>query len=184
MLRIASAEEIGSLLLELPALFRLEEQRSADFPERAREWLGSLEQALSANRLYQAGLIAALRSGITGAEQGQLPPDLRFRGPPTRRRAVTAMASRALQGAAEIASTIMAENGARFGDAERVANQIVATARSRDVLPAREPAESNSRYLRGVRDAVASAPDLESAMTHLEGLVGPQDALVCLDRAL
>ena len=55
MLRIASAEEIGTLLLELPALFRLEEQRSADFPERAREWLGSLEQALSANRLYQAG---------------------------------------------------------------------------------------------------------------------------------
>jgi hypothetical protein len=94
------------------------------------------------------------------------------------------MASRALQGAAEIASTIMAENGARFGDAERVANQIVATARSREVLPAGEPGQSNSRYLRRVRDAVASAPDLESAMVHLEGLVGPQDALVCLDRAL
>ena len=94
--------------------------------------MARLEQALSANRLYQAGLVAALRSGITGAEQGQLAPELRFRGPPTRRRAVTAMASRALQGAAEIASTIMAENGApRFGDAERVANQIVATARSR-----------------------------------------------------
>jgi hypothetical protein len=184
MLRIASANEIGGLLLELPALFRLQEQRSVDFPLRAREWLGSLEQALGANRLYQAGLVAALRSGVTSAEQGQLPPGLQLQGRVTRSKAVTAMASRALHGAAEIASAIMAENDARFAEAERVANQIVAIARSRDVLPPREPTDSHSQYLRGIRHALASSADLENAVTHLEGLVGSQDALVFLDRAL
>lgn len=184
MLRIASADEIGGLLLELPALFRLQEQRSVEFPARTREWLSALEQTFTANRLYQAGLVAALRSDITSAEQGQLPPDLQFRGRVTRSKAMGAMASRALQGAAEIASAIMAENGARFAEAERVSSQIVATARSRGELPAREPKASDSQYLRGVRHAFASIADLDMATTHLEGLVGPQDALAFLDRAL
>ena len=184
MLRLASADEIGGLLLELPALFRLQEQRSVDFPQRSREWLVSLEEALTANRLYQAGLVAALRGGITSAEQGQLPPGLQLQGRATRSKAMAAMAARALHGAAEIASAIMSENGARFAEAERVSSQIVATARSRGVLPTRKAKTSNTQYLREVRHVLAASADLENATTHLEGLVGPQDALVSLDRAL
>ena len=184
MLGIASAEEIGALLLELPALVRLQEGRSVDFPQRTSDWLSSLEQALSANRLYQAGLVAALRSGITSAAQGQLPLGVQFQGRATRSKIMTATASQALHGAAQIASGIMGDNAPRFAEGERVAHQISAIARSRGLLPARESTASNSLYVRAVRQVLVEIADLESAMVHLEGLVGSRDAVVFLDRAL
>ena len=184
MLHVASADEIGDLLVELPTLFHLQEQRSVDFPQRAREWLGALESVLIANRLYQAGLVGALASGIASAEQGQLPTGIQFQGRMTRSKAATAMASRALHGAADIAAAIMAENSTRFGEAERVASQLVAVAQARELLPPRKARSSSLTYLREVRQALASVPDLETALIHLEGLVGRQDALVFLDRAL
>jgi hypothetical protein len=184
MLRIMHIEEIEGLLLLLPDLVRQQERRSTAFPPNAGAWLSSLEKVLAANRLYQAGNIATLRSGLVAAEQGQVPPGLQFRGRPNRSRVTYAVASQALQRAAEIASTLMAESRPRLAEAERVAQQIVAAALSRGLITTREEGVSHTQHLRMLRSSFVTSSDLESAVVHLEGLVGPHDALILLDRAL
>ena len=68
MLRIMQTEEIASLLLLLPDLVRQQERRSTDFVPNAGKWLNSLEGVFAASRLYQAGSIAMLRSGLVAVE--------------------------------------------------------------------------------------------------------------------
>ena len=184
MLRIASVEEIEALLLELPDLVRLQQDRSARFPERTATWLVGLEDALVANRLPQAGAVAALRSGLVAADQGLLPGGLEFRGRPTRSRVIVALASQAIQQAVAVAAPVVDENRPRLAEAERVAQQIVAAARARATIPAQTKAATNADYLRAVRRSFSASEDLENAMVHLEGLVGSYDALILLDRAL
>ena len=94
------------------------------------------------------------------------------------------VASHVLQRACEVASSVIAENRPRLSEAERVAQQIVAAARSRSLVMPRNPGMDNTQHLRSVRGEFAANRDLENATVHLEGLVGPQDMLVLLDRAL
>ena len=184
MLRILHIEEIEGLLLLLPDLVRQQEQRASAFVRNAAAWLNSLEKAFAANRLYHAGSVAVLRSGLVAAEQGQVPKQLEFRGLPSRPRLLNAVASRAVQQAADVASTLIAENRPRLVEAERVAQQIIAVVMSRGLDTVRDATVSNTEYLRTVRRSLAASGDLESAAAHLEGLVGPQDALILFDRAL
>jgi hypothetical protein len=184
MLRIASVEEIEALLLQLPDLVRLQEHRSASFPERTSAWLVGLEDALVANRLPQAGAVAALRSGLVAADQGLQPTGLEFRGRPTRSRVIVALASQAIQRAVAVAAPVVDENRPRLAEGERVAQQIVAAARARAGIPTRPKDATTTDYLRVVRRSLTASEDLENAMVHLEGLVGSSDALILLDRAL
>lgn len=184
MLRIMHVEEIADLLLLLPDLVQQQERRSTDFVPNAGAWLNSLERVFAANRLYQAGSIAMLRSNLVATQHGQGPSGIEFRGRPSRSRLLNAVASQALQRAAEVASTLIAENQPRLAEAERVAQQIVAAALSRGLITAREKEVSNTQYLRMLRRTLVTSGDLEGAVVHLEGLVGPHDALVLFDRAL
>ena len=184
MLRLMQIDEISDLLLRLPDLVHQQERRSVDFAQNTRAWLSSLEKAFIANRLHQAGSIAMLRTGLVAAEQGQLPAGYEFRGRPTRLRVLNVVASQALQRATEIASVVITENQARIAEAERVARQIVAVAVSRKLILERAETVDNTQYLQMLRRGMVTNADLESAVAHLEGLVGPQDALILLDRAL
>jgi hypothetical protein len=184
MLRIMHIEEIEGLLRQLPELVNQQQQRSTGFLANVGSWLNSLEQVFTANRLYQAGNIAMLRSSLIAAEQGQLPAGLQFRARPSRSRIMNAVATQAVQRAAEVAATLIAENRPRLEEAERVARQIVAAALSRGLIAARPREVNNTHYLRMLRRSLATSSDLESAVAHLEGLVGPHDALVLIDRAL
>lgn len=184
MLRIVNIEEIEKLLLQLPSLIQQQEQRSANFALSAGAWMISLEKVFTANRLYQAGYIASLRSGLTAAEQGEVPAGLEFRGRPTRLRVLNAVAAQALHRAVEVASTVIAENQPRLAEAERIAQQLVAVAFSRGLIVARDKTMNNTQYLLVFRSSLIMNTDLEKAVVHLEGLVGPYDALILLDRAL
>lgn len=185
MLRLAHLEEITELLLRLPKLVEQQKQRSADFALNADAWLGVLQGAFSANRLQQAGTVAMLRSEMAAAGQGQLIVGVEFRGRPTRSRVVNAVAAQALQRASLVASALIAENQPRFAEAARISQQVVATALSRRLLNTDfAVGASNTEYLRMVRQGLVPHTDLENAFVHVEGLVGPHDALVFLDRAL
>ena len=184
MLRIMQVEEIAGLLLLLPNLVEQQQRRSTDFAPQARAWLNSLEEVFAASRLYQTGSIAMLRSGLIAAEQGQVPTGLQFRGRPTRSRVLNAAASEALQRAVNVASTLIAENQPRLAEAERVAHQIVTAAVSRGLTTGRAEGVSNTEYLRMLWRKLMTSPDLENGVVHLEGLVGPYDALILIDRAL
>lgn len=184
MLRIMHVDEISDLLLRLPSVVRMQEMRSAGFGPAVMNWLAALEKAFTASRLYQAGSIAALRSELLAAMQGQIPNSIEFRGRPTRSRILNAVASRSLQHAADVASNLIAENRSRIVDAERVAQQIVAAAMPRKLMALRDQGMTNTEYLQQFRRSLRSIPDLENISIHLEGLVGPYDALILLDRAL
>nr|WP_298687529.1 hypothetical protein [uncultured Dongia sp.] len=184
MLRLMHAEGIADLLLELPGLIGQQERRSTDFVRNAVAWLTALEDLFTASRLHQAGSIAILRSGLLSAEHGHVPEGLQFRGRPTRTRVLTALAAQALKQAADTASELLSENRARLAEAERVAQQIVAAGLSRGVIMGRGEEASNTEFLRALRRGLSTSADLEPAAVHLEGLVGPYDALILFDRAL
>lgn len=184
MLRIMHIEEIAGRLLLLPDLIQQQERRSADFARNVGQWLKSLETIFAANRLHEAGIIAVLRSGLVAVEQGQVAAGLEFRGRPSRSRILNAAAAQALQRAADVASNMIAQNQARVAEGERVARQVVAVSMSRGLIPAREEKVNNTEYLRTLRRNLAAHADIEGAAVHLDGLVGPHDALILIDRAL
>jgi hypothetical protein len=184
MLRLLHLEEITDLLLLLPALVLQQEQRSAHFPENAKAWMNSLEKTFTAGRLPQAGSISMLRSGLVAVEQGQMPSALEFAGRPSRSRVLSAAASLALQRASELASNVIAENRPRVMEAERLAQQIVAVALSRGLIPNRDKQVANAEYLQMIRHKLDISNELQHGCIQLEALVGPHDALVFLDRAI
>lgn len=184
MLRILQFEEIANLLLQLPDLARQHERRSTEFSPQAGTWLSALENAMAGSRLHQAGTIAVLRSELAAVEQGLLPAGLTFRGRPTRGRVLNAAISQALRRAAEVASSLLAEHQPRLAEAELIAQRMVSAARSRGLIVAREAGINNTQYLHALRRGFVDNVDLENAFVHLEGLVGPHDALVLFDRAL
>jgi hypothetical protein len=183
VLRIVHLEEIEALLLQLPGLVQQQDQRNPEFSARVRNWLTALEGVLIANRLHQAGGVAAIRSSLIAAEHGQIPADLKFRGQPTRSRVLNSVASQCLQQAAALATTLVSENRARVSEAERITRQVVAAGMSRGLFRV-ESQRDHTQYLRLLRRALAEGGDLEPAIVHVEGLVGPHDLLVLLDRAL
>jgi hypothetical protein len=183
VLRIVHVEEIESLLLALPALVREQEEHASFFPENVLAWLMTLEKAFENNKLYQAAQVAMLRSTLVSARQGQVPAGIEFKGLPSRTKVQRAVAAQALQKASELASVIVAENRKRIAEGEAIAQQLIAVALSRGLVEHRDPVTSNTEYLSNLRDRLISA-DLANAVLHLEGLVGPNDILILLDRAL
>ena len=184
MLRLIQIEEIQSLMLRVSSLVEQQKQRSPDFATGTASWLELLEGSLAANRLYQAGRIAAMRSSLLAAEHGQIPVDISLRSRPTRTRVVNAVAARVLREASEVTGSLLGEHQNRLSEGERIAQQVIAVAAARRILPRREPRVDNSRFLQDLRRTLARGDDLEVAVIHLEGVVGVQDALILLDRAL
>jgi hypothetical protein len=185
MLRVANVEEIEGLMLQLPALVQQQERHSTEFARMAAAWLEAFERVLVANRLHEAATVASLRSTLIAAKQGQVPASLTFRGGrPTRWRVSNAIASEALRRAAEVANTLVEEYKPRLREAERIAQQIVALGVSRGLIHPKTAGATNTEYLGAVRRTLMMAAELTTALAHLEGLVGPHDALIFLDRAL
>lgn len=183
MLRIMHIEELRNLLLRVPELVRKHEQRAPEFVSDVVAWLASLEQALTSNRLHQAGTIASVRSGLVAVVQGHIPSTLQFRGRPTRGKITSAAASQAIQQASALVSSLIDDNEKRFTEAERVAHQIVSVAAVRG-LTGGNTSSNTQLQLRAFRARLSATDDLQAAAVHLEGLVGPYDALVLIDRAL
>jgi hypothetical protein len=184
MLRIVHIEDIAKNLSLLTELVRLQQENSLSFVQQVYKWLDSLEHAFTVARLYQAGSIALLRSQLVAVEQGKIPSEIQFRGQPSRSRIISAVAADILKQASDLASALILENRSRIVDAERVAQQVIAVALSRGAIPPRDNAISNTAFLKILRCEIGLNSDLEQAVVHLEGLVGPHDALICLDRAL
>jgi hypothetical protein len=184
MLRIAHIEELTNLLLHVPSLIQMQEERSADFASSVSAWMKTLEDSLAAARLPQTALVAAARGTLLAAEYGQIPSGVAFQGRMTRSRIIGAAGLDALNKATSVASSVLMDNQVRLGEASRVAYQIAARAMSHGAISRRDPDASNSQYLSELRVALAEIDECKAALVHLEGLLGPYDALVALDRAI
>ncbi len=153
------------------------------FPEHVDAWLEELEKVFTSIRLYQVAAIAGIRSELIAASQGQVPPGVTFKGLPSRSRVKSAAAAQALRQASDVASSIVRENRGRFAEAEGIAQQLIAIALPRGLVHLWDPDLTNTEYLLQLRDRLG-ASDLQPALLHLEALVGPNDTLILLDRAL
>lgn len=184
LFRLVHAEAIAELILQVPRLVDLHKQKSTDFPGQVLNWLNSLEQLFTANRMHEAGAIALLRAKINATEQGQIAIKAEFRTKPNRSQLLQAAALEALDEGALIAQNLIRENKNRFADAGSVARQVISAAASMGLLFRDDPAESSNTYLERIRGSLKSNPELSSALVHLDGLVGQNDALILIDRAL
>lgn len=176
MLRLMQVEEIEQLLLQLPRIVGLQEQQPVSFVARATIWMDLLEQSLAAARADQAARIATLRSELVFARHTVARDAAEPRGQSTRARRLALEAAVALNEAADLAAVVLDEEQHRFSEANRRLRDILARAPSLDLDPGDEPAQA--------RVAIVTHPELVRDYAAVETMVGADDALALLGRAL
>ena len=184
MLRIVNLEEIEGLLLRVPELIDRLEQRDPEFTARAKAWLGTLERVLTNNRLPAAANVASLRGLLISVEQGVVPAGLRFSGRPNARRMRDAAAADTLRGAADLVSDVIHQDRARVSEADRLCRQLIALARRKGLTSVQREGGDHTAQLKATWRVLAADPEIAPGTVRVEGLVGPSDALIILDRAI
>ena len=186
MLRIINLEEIQGMLLGIPGLVDLQEQGHPGFIEGVKQWLAKLEKGLEANRMPEAGNIAALRATLISAERGVIPAGVEFHGRATGRKIRGATAAFVLRQASDLISCAIQKDSERIAEAERLARQLVTLAKAKGSIRGL-PGEGSSTAadkLRAVWRIMSADPMLSPGTQNVEGLVGPYDALIILDRII
>ena len=166
-------------MLLVPKLVEAQQQRALDFPARVLAWLQNLEDLLSARRVSQVSGISAVRSALVAAQRGNFPAGSEVHGRLTRTRLLEGVASQSLQRGVQLLEDLIKVDRARFEEGAKIAQQIIAAGLSRGVIERRGGDRINR-----TRQLLSTNNDLEAGCVHLEGLVGPVDALMLLDRAL
>lgn len=184
MLRIVNLEEIEGMLLRIPELIDRLEQRAPEFTPQAKRWLTTLETVLGNNHLPAAGHVASLRGLLISAEQGVVPDGLQFSGRPNARRIRDAAAANALRAAADLVSNVINEDRARVAEADSLCRQLIALARRKGLIPVATEGGDHTARLKTAWSVLAADSDIARGTVRIEGLVGPSDALIVLDRAI
>jgi hypothetical protein len=184
MLRIVNLEEIQNLLLRVPGIVELNEQRDINFVPTTKKWLTQLECVLKNNNLPVSANIAALRGNIISSEQGNIPTGISFEGHVTKRKIKEATASQAISQAVDIITCSIQNDVNRINEAERVTRQLVSIAKSQGLITELPHGKNFSAILQHIWRKMAADQVLSQGVVSVEGLVGPNDALLVLDRTL
>lgn len=184
MLRITNLEEIQSLLLRIQYLVDLQERRDSDFVHEVKEWLSKLEKVIDNNRMPVAGNVAALRGLLISAERGVIPAGVEFHGRSTRRKIRDAAAAYVLRETGDLVSSVIQKDHERVAEAERLSQQLVAIAKAKGLIQERPSGENFTDMLKAIWRTLSDDSELSPGTINLEGLVGPNDALIVLDRTI
>lgn len=184
MLHIVNLEEIHSLLLKLPKLIDRLERKDPEFVSSVRRWLTEAEEVFVNNRMPLAGNIAALRGTLDATQRGVIPAGIVFHGRATTRKIREATAADVVRHAGELISTTVQDDIARVAEAERLGHQLAALAKAKGLLSQSVPGQDRTQRLKNTWTTLTIDPDLAPGTVRLESLVGPNDALIVLDRAL
>ncbi|MGP8337606.1 MAG: hypothetical protein ACT6FC_05155 [Methanosarcinaceae archaeon] len=184
MLHIVNLEEIQNILLRVPELVNCLERHDTNFTDLVKEWLTQAEQVLVDNRLPIASDIAVLRGVLISAERGVMPVGMEIIGRNTRRRIKDGAAAEVLRKTDEIISNAISGYASQVQEGERLAQQLVALARQKGMIPDSSSASNRTGMLNIIWNTMAKDPELGAGTTHLAGLVGKYDALILIDRVL
>lgn len=143
-----------------------------------------MEQILINNRMTIAGNVAALRGTLISAERGFSPAGFVVRGRPTERKIRDAIVADALRSASDLIFNAIREDGLRFDEAERLCRQIVALAKSKGIIVLQPIDVDHTQYLKEVWKTISADSDIAPGAIRVEGLVGPYDMLIVLDRII
>lgn len=184
MLNIVNLEEIQSILLLIPALVDLQQQRDSDFVEEVKNWLKKMEKVLENNRIPAVGNVATLRGVLISAERGVIPVGIELRGRPTGRKIKEATAADVLRHVGELVSNVIHQDRERVAEAKRLGRQLVALAKTKGLICELPSGEQYTEMLKVMWRTLSSDPDISPGSVNVEGLVGPHDALIILDRTI
>lgn len=184
MLRIVNLEEIERCLLAVPALIDLQERRDPRFDDEVKKWLVKLEKALENNRLAIVGAVAALRGSLISAERGTTPPEVVISGRPSARKKREATAQYLLRSAAEIVTGVIEKDRARVEDAMRLCRQLVAIGVAKNIIQPLLGGADHTGALKAIWRALSADPDIKAGTINVEGIIGPYDVLIVLDRII
>jgi hypothetical protein len=184
MLRIVNLEEIQKILSRITCIVDLQEKRDPDFVHEVKRWLIELEKVLDNNRIAVAGNVAALRGVLIAAERGVLPTGLEIHGRYTVRKIKEAVASSVLRQGGDIVSNVIRKDNERIAEATRMNRQLIALAKAKGLIRELPSGENYTEILKALWRTLASDPDISPGTTNVEGLVGPNDALIILDRTI
>lgn len=183
-LNVAQYEEFCALLRQVPRLVDQLEARNAGFIGGVLAWLKQAETALENNRLPVVSQVASCRATLIEAARGVQNKEVVFAGRATPRKIQEATASMVLDCSNQLLHAVIAERQTVFQDAERISGQVVAVAEAKGLVRDCRGGQTHQQFLLCVQQKVTVDPDLASAYAHLVALVGKNDVLVFLDRAL
>jgi len=183
-LNVVQYEEISGLLRQVPRLVDRLEARQSGFVEEVLAWLRKAEAALENNRLAVVSQLAACRATLVEAGRGVHSKDVVFVGRATPRKVQEATASMVLQRGNELLHGVIAERQVVFQEAERISGQVMAVAEAKGLLGDCRDGRPHQQFLQCAQQKVAGDHDLASVYAHLVALVGKNDVLVFMDRAL
>ncbi len=183
-LRFVQVDEIGALLLQVPALIDGFERRSATFVDAVMAWLKAAEDVLKRDGLPEASHIAVSRSQLLEASRGLQSGEVKVKGRPTTRKIRDATAVSVLQRCNQVLHDLISERKAVFQDAERISRQLITVAEAKGILDACAAAGGGQAFLQCLQDKLVRDSDLAGIYLHLASLVGKHDVLIFLDRAI
>ena len=183
-LNVVQYEEISALLRKVPRLVDQLEARQSGFVEGVLAWLRQAEATLENNRLAVVSQVAACRAMLVEATRGVHTKDVVFVGRATPRKIQEATASMMLRRSNDLLHGVIAERQAVFPEAERIARQVMAVAEAKGLIRDCDDGRPHQQFLQCVQQKVAADRDLASVYAHLVALVGKNDVLVFMDRAL
>lgn len=184
MLRIINIEEIENILSNISGLIDLHQQRDSNFDEKVKAWLSMLEKALESNRIMQVGEVATLRGIILSAENGIIPPEINIHGRMSKRKIVEAATIFSLRQASTLLSDFLQKEIDRISDAERMMRQLIALAKAKGIISQLPNENNHSEELKLIWRTLSDDQEIAPGTINVEGLVGPHDALIILDRII
>jgi hypothetical protein len=184
MLRIVNLEEIQNLLLRVPYIVDLNEQRDSSFVSAVKKWLTELETVLKNNHMHFSANVAALRGNLISVDHGSIPTGISIKGRITKRKVREATASQSVSQAVDIVSCNIQKDVERVTEAERIMGQLVSIAKTKGIITRVPKGKNFTDALKAIWKTMAGDQVLCQGVVSVEGLVGPHDALLILDRTI
>jgi len=184
MLRLVHVEEIEGLLLKTPALVDLLDKKDPGIVREIICWLKSLERALNNNRMTITSSVASFRSVLVSANEGVITAGLSFHGKLTKRKIREASCSYVLQSANDIVANAIQKDINRFDEAESLMRQLLAVAKAKGAIQVKSEGLDQTQYLKATWTNLSNDSEMLAGTVRMEGLVGPHDSLVVLDRIM
>jgi len=184
MLRIVNLEEITDMLLRVPSLINLQENKDTNFIPEAKRWLLELEKILERNKIPAAGAVASLRGVLISSERGAIPVSIEFQSRATGRKIREATAAYVVRQANDIVSNLIRKDQERISEAERITRQLVSMAKAKGLIREHPYQDNFAERLRVIWRMMSADQALSQGTQSVEGLIGPNDALIILDRSI
>lgn len=184
MLRIVNIEEIQNVSSSISRLVDLQQRHDSNFNEKVKLWLAKLEAILESNRIMQVSEIATLRGIILSAENGIIPSGVEIHGRLSKRKIIEAAVTFSLRQASSSISDFLKKELDRVSDATLLMRQLMAMAKAKCLILQIPNGNNYDQVLKIIWHTLSSDSEIAPGTTSIEGLVGPHDALIILDRII